>query len=1340
MVLMLSLEVLILVASKFFLFFFGLLLFVPFASAALDNAVVYFSFDNSTYSAPTLTDLSGAVQYDGTNDGATSGQVGKLVDSFSFVTNDKVTITYALNNQDYSVSFWAKWNDNTPSLKQCVVGGDTTDRVCVGISQTTGYPLFRRFDGTSDEIVGSTQVTVGVWYHYVATYNTTTDTMQLFINGASIGTVTSGDLSQAQTGTWIGGRNNSNFVDGNIDELGIWERILNSTEISELYNSGSGFNPYATPPSFFEITAEDVFDSSSLSNFSASFYREYIDTLGTNVWSDLSATDTGDWVGISVIRSVDVLDGKVYTGIDTGKFGVYDPNTNVWSDLSATDTGDWVGTSNIRSVAVFDGKVYTGLSSGKFGVYDPNTNVWSDLSATDTGDWVSSSGVNSIAFLDGKVYTGIDTGKFGVYDPNTNVWSDLSATDTGNWVGSGTVTSVAVFDGKVYTGISGGSFGVYDPNTNVWSDLSATDTGNWVSSTSVNTLTVFDGKVYTGLSSGKFGVYDPNTNVWSDLSATDTGDWVSSTSVNTLTVFDGKVYTGLSSGKFGVYSPYYQELIIDNYSLSTTNGTINTNISSSLGDLYNLTVSSNESGGYFNVSYLDYNTSSSLLAVLSQFRGSAFDAYTGNPLSTFSYWVRELCIGPCPSFPTGYTEFSTSSGLLRTNFNSPVDLTSTLYVSSPTYFNLSLGAFSLLNVSLNSSLVQSTAIFLADDVLGDNISDFNVTIGGTTLPSSATWNLSAGNYTALFSKDGWYSKNHSITVSALTNHQFILQDNYNHIALIRVQDLSLVGNTNIFDINITKSGYPSFSQFISVDANSSSVTTTLGSTQSTTSASFVTLWNPSIPSITYPVFVAGAFTHEFKTESTSSGTCEFKALYFYDDGTTGSSSVFTRTGASSGTVTLNNFDTTKILTGIEYQARRTAGSTTCRIGSGTMFLVREGPFAKAELIHGSYNITLDSPSWAITTTPVTLSSLQDYTYITIQAYTANSFLLTFYNETTNQLLNNATINIQFISTMQAFNTSTSNGSIYVDLLTPGDYTITYWRENLVRRNYYVELTPQSFNELRLYLIDQDDSAIYLPIARNSFSQACNNQTISLLRYYIDINGYRVVEMARTDVNGEAVLRVQPNIIDYKLFFSGDCGEFTTSPQKFTSTSNSFTIVGAQTVLTSSQALSNAVVSMNYINSTMTYVFDWSDSSNTVSRGCLIVYKSFAGRITTEHNQCLDMSSGSLIYTLNGTLNDTVWNAQGILHTNTPYSSYNFAGPTVSFLTSVARWGSAGVFFALLLILGVVLMNSTSASAIVFSSIGTLVVVMVLGIIAGGSGVIAGLIILGIIMLYKMRSN
>jgi hypothetical protein len=288
-------------------------------------------------------------------------------------------------------------------------------------------------------------------------------------------------------------------------------------------------------------------------NFNYKFNDNGWNSFNYKITTDLSSTDTGNWIGTDHIYGLTNYNGKIYLGLTSGKFGVYDIDTNVLTDLSSTDTGNWIGTDHIYGLTNYNGKIYLGLTSGKFGVYDIDTNVLTDLSSTDTGNWIGTNFINGLIALNNKIYLGLTNGKFGVYDIDTNVLTDLSSTDTGNWIGEDNIHALVSSNGKIYLGLSNGKFGVYDPNTNITTDLSSTDTGNWIGTNFIYGLIALNNKIYLGLTNGKFGVYDIDTNVLTDLSSTDTGNWIGTDHIYGLTNYNGKIYLGLTSGKFGVY-------------------------------------------------------------------------------------------------------------------------------------------------------------------------------------------------------------------------------------------------------------------------------------------------------------------------------------------------------------------------------------------------------------------------------------------------------------------------------------------------------------------------------------------------------------------------------------------------------------------------------------------------------------------------------------------------------------------------------------------------------------------------------------------------------------------
>ena len=327
--------------------------------------------------------------------------------------------------------------------------------------------------------------------------------------------------------------------------------------------------------------------------------------FATGVTTNLSATDTGDWMGADYNTVVYAFDSShIYIGLQGGLFGVYDSTTNVATDLSTTDTGDWMSISGIKTFSALNStNIYLGLGGGLFGVYNSVTNITTDLSATDTGDWISSNDVYSISALNStNIYLGGDFGMFGVYNSVTNVGTTLMGTDTGDWLGSNGIRKIQAVDAThvyittnfgqvgvynsvtnvttdltsnfswlgfysvdalsvldlthIYVGLNDARFGVFDSTTNVSTELTDTLPSYWIGSY-MQTYSIYafnSTNIYLGLGGGLFGVYDSVTNVTTDLSATDTGDWMGTNVVYSISTLNStNVYLGLTLGLFGVY-------------------------------------------------------------------------------------------------------------------------------------------------------------------------------------------------------------------------------------------------------------------------------------------------------------------------------------------------------------------------------------------------------------------------------------------------------------------------------------------------------------------------------------------------------------------------------------------------------------------------------------------------------------------------------------------------------------------------------------------------------------------------------------------------------------------
>lgn len=93
-----------------------------------------------------------------------------------------------------------------------------------------------------------TTLSTSTWYHLVYT-NDYGGTERLYINGTEVATATGSTsttgfsaVSYFGLGIYRDGNGNilSRYFDGVIDEVGLWNVVLSSSEVTELYNSGNG--------------------------------------------------------------------------------------------------------------------------------------------------------------------------------------------------------------------------------------------------------------------------------------------------------------------------------------------------------------------------------------------------------------------------------------------------------------------------------------------------------------------------------------------------------------------------------------------------------------------------------------------------------------------------------------------------------------------------------------------------------------------------------------------------------------------------------------------------------------------------------------------------------------------------------------------------------------------------------------------------------------------------------------------------------------------------------------------------------------------------------------------
>jgi len=211
------------------------------------NLLAYYTADN------TPNDSLGT--YNGTLvNGATYG-TGIINQGFSLDgVNDTVDMGNNLDfdgSTPFSISCW---------INASAIGGTTKIPLgkALNTSPFTGYwfgiktsgEIFFQLSNNGNinwlGIQNSAMLSTSTWYHVVATYDGSKSSsgLKVYVNNAlNTQTILSNTLTGSISNTKsfkIGARDNGFYFGGSVDEVGVWDRELTASEVTDLYNSGSG--------------------------------------------------------------------------------------------------------------------------------------------------------------------------------------------------------------------------------------------------------------------------------------------------------------------------------------------------------------------------------------------------------------------------------------------------------------------------------------------------------------------------------------------------------------------------------------------------------------------------------------------------------------------------------------------------------------------------------------------------------------------------------------------------------------------------------------------------------------------------------------------------------------------------------------------------------------------------------------------------------------------------------------------------------------------------------------------------------------------------------------------
>lgn len=384
-------------------------------------------------------------------------------------------------------------------------------------------------------------------------------------------------------------------------------------------------------------------------------------------------------------------------------------------------------------------------------------------------------------------------------------------------------------------------------------------------------------------------------------------------------------------------------------------------------------------------------------------------------------------------------------------------------------------------------------------------------------------------------------------------------------------------------------------------------------------------------------------------------------------------------------------------------------------------------------LNGTYTLILDAQGFALANHTLTLSS--QYTAYEFLLYTTNSINFTFYNESTNLPYNNS-VNVEVYGASSSFNYTATNGILYLDLLSPQEYEIVYYIDSSYQRSYYYDLTDRSNTELRLYLPDASKVVSIYPEIVDNLGDVKSNATVKLFRRFVnDSQGSRIVEMGRTDFAGITPLWAELLGPEYYFVVTSDEGSATTIGAPLVSTTFSISLSSGEGVLAPISKVQNAQAGI-LIDSTNTSYLTWSDTTSTITKGCLVVERVYQGVRSEVSNECLLGDSGQLNYLLANSSNSTYY-AKGYLYVGDNvlwYDQEELDGDK-----NYQVFGLLGLFITLLVFIAFVFLGQGSVEQIVVSGVFALGLMMLTGFIFSSWEAFIGIVIVAVIIIYKTRN-
>lgn len=262
------------------------------------DAISYYTFTSDTSDSLGVNDF--------TNSGGVATVNGIISGAYDFESGSGQYMSktgFAAFPSDFSINLWIKRESS--GVANFILDHAGTDRSTFLVNSNDNLAFEVIGPSTRPTAISDITINSGDWNMVTFVYDGSSDTAKLYINGTetTYSFQQAGSGGPSGSGTFWFGRNNpgTNYFDGIMDELGIFNKKLNTTEISYLYALGVPGEPQQypfTPSSIgnYTLTVVDEWSGSAVNNVTVTILGEtYTNTTGNIVYTNISANESLLW-------------------------------------------------------------------------------------------------------------------------------------------------------------------------------------------------------------------------------------------------------------------------------------------------------------------------------------------------------------------------------------------------------------------------------------------------------------------------------------------------------------------------------------------------------------------------------------------------------------------------------------------------------------------------------------------------------------------------------------------------------------------------------------------------------------------------------------------------------------------------------------------------------------------------------------------------------------------------------------------------------------------------------------------------------------------------------------